>query len=104
MVVDVIGGEPTFSEVHPLAGPGRVRAIAELGVEVLICGAVSRDLEDELVASGIEVIAGIRGEVRAVVRAALRGSLMQPRFLLPGAQSRRRQGRSPRVRAEAEAR
>jgi predicted Fe-Mo cluster-binding NifX family protein len=93
MGVDVIGGEAAFTEIHPLARADRACAVTELGVNVLICGAITRDLEQRLVASGVEVIAEIRGDAREVVRAAIEGKLLQPCFLLPGSHSRRRSGR-----------
>jgi len=101
MVVDVIGGEATFTEVHSIGSADRAIAVAEPGVDVLVCGAISRDLEERLLASGVEVIAEIRGDVNEVIRAALEGSLIQPCFLLPGSHSRRRRGRSPNLRSEA---
>lgn len=94
LVVEVIGGEPTFTEVYPLDGPDRANAVAELGVETLVCGAVSRELEDRLVASGVEVIAGIRGDANEVIRAQLEGGPNQVCFRLPGCRARRRRARS----------
>ena len=101
MVVDVIGGEATFTKVFPLGGPDRQRMISELGVDVLICGAISRALEDGLVASGVEVVAEIRGDTDDVLRAYTNGSLIQPRFMMPGCHGRRRQARKHRGRPES---
>ena len=100
MVIDVIGGEATFTEVFPIAGPNRRRVVSELGVDVLICGAISRDLEDGLVASGVEVVVEIRGAAEDVVRAYTKGSLVQPSFLMPGCRGRRRRARSGGSRLE----
>jgi predicted Fe-Mo cluster-binding NifX family protein len=94
MVADVIGREATFTEYHRLAGPDRAAAVAKLGVDVLVCGAVSRELEERLVANGIEVIAEVRGDAREVIRAKLDGALSQPCFMLPGCHTRRRRGGS----------
>lgn len=101
MVVDVIGGEATFTKVFPMNGPNRQRAISELGVDVLICGAISRDLEESLVASGVEVVAEIRGGTDDVLRAYTNGSLIQPRFMMPGCHGRRRQARNQMGRPES---
>ena len=94
LVVDVIGREAAFTKTHRLAGPDRAAAVAELGIHVLLCGAVSRELEERLVAHGIEIVSGIRGEVNEVIRAKLDGCLTQPCFMMPGCHPRRRAGRS----------
>jgi predicted Fe-Mo cluster-binding NifX family protein len=60
---------------------GRIR---QEGIEVLICGAVSRPFQGMLSGSGIKVISGISGTVDAVFSAYLNGELFQPRFLMPG--------------------
>jgi predicted Fe-Mo cluster-binding NifX family protein len=84
IVVDVAGGEAAFEKEHLIRGPDRVRALSELGVDVLICGAISVDLEERLLAAGIEVVAEMRGEVREIVRAYLDGEILQPGFSMPG--------------------
>ena len=96
LVVDVIGGEATFTEEHTVEDRDRVGALCQLGVSVLLCGAVSHDLEERLLAAGVELVVEIRGEVDEVVRAYLDGSLAQPRFSMPGCHSRRRVARRPR--------
>ncbi len=101
MVVDVIGGEATFTKLHPLGGPNRERIVSELGIDVLICGAVSRELEEKLVASGVEVVAEIRGRFEEVVRAYAEGRLFQPRFLLPGNHARCRRARKQQFGLES---
>jgi predicted Fe-Mo cluster-binding NifX family protein len=93
MVVDVAGDEAAFEEEHVIHGSDRVRALSELGADVLICGAISVDLEERLLASGIEVVAEIRGPSEEVVRRYLDGSLIQPGFSMPGCFSRRRRAR-----------
>ncbi len=64
-------------------GP-RARRVAELGVDVLICGAVSRQLEDMLRASGVQVIPQICGPVEEVLTAFVSGDLTEKAFLMPG--------------------
>lgn len=90
MVVEVIGGEATFTEQHDLEGRDRVSLLPELGVDVLLCGAVSQELEERLLAAGVELVMEIRGEVDTVVRAYLDGGLARPWFSMPGCHSRRR--------------
>jgi predicted Fe-Mo cluster-binding NifX family protein len=62
----------------------RAGFIADLGVQVLICGAISRQYEMLLERSGIQVAAWFRGDVDALIAAIPRGELKQARFILPG--------------------
>jgi predicted Fe-Mo cluster-binding NifX family protein len=62
--------------------------IQVLGVEVLICGAISRYFQGILTASGICVIPWICGTASEVVNAYMDGTLSQPRYLMPGCQPR----------------
>lgn len=69
--------------------------LQQLGVKVLLCGAVSKPLERMLVASGIRVRPFLRGTVDDALEAYLKGYLDDPRFNLPGCSSGRwrRRGR-----------
>ncbi|MGD2124534.1 MAG: NifB/NifX family molybdenum-iron cluster-binding protein [Desulfobacteraceae bacterium] len=58
--------------------------IQALGVDILICGAVSRPFLRMLTASGVSVIPGISGHAEDVIRGCLQGNLSQSRFLMPG--------------------
>ena len=64
--------------------------LQQLGVQVLLCGAVSKPLERMLVASGIRVIPFLRGTLDDALDAYLKGYLDDPRFNLPGCSSGRR--------------
>jgi predicted Fe-Mo cluster-binding NifX family protein len=90
LLVEVIGGEATFQREHVLDHPDPVSALAELGVDVLVCGALSHELEERLLATGIEVVAEVRGEVQEVVRAYLDGAPMRRGLAMPGCHTRRR--------------
>ena len=70
----------------------RVQKLSELGVDVLICGALSRPLEAMLTAAGVKVIARICGGVEEVLDAYRTGRLGDPAFAMPGCcgQKRRR--------------
>ena len=70
----------------------RTQRLGELGIETLICGAISRPLESLLAAGGIEVIPRICGEAEEVLRAFLSAGLQDDRFAMPGCcgQKRRR--------------
>jgi predicted Fe-Mo cluster-binding NifX family protein len=69
----------------------RAGALAQLGTDVLICGAISRQMQMALSAVGIEVIAQTCGEVEEVLAAFTQGRLPQDGFLMPGCCRRRRQ-------------
>ncbi len=102
-LVDVKEGELSGGDKVYFASedPGaRVGRLAELGVEELVCGAISKPLSDMLAASGIKTHSFIGGELDTVCAAYLAGTLMDPSLSLPGccrgnrARSRRRCGRS----------
>ena len=58
--------------------------IRGLDLDVLICGAVSRQLSGMLKASGIKIISGISGPAEDVLKAYLQGGLMHSEFFMPG--------------------
>ena len=58
--------------------------IRKLGVDVLICGAISRTFSDLLEASGIDIIQGISGKIEEILKAYFNGALIQTKFLMPG--------------------
>jgi predicted Fe-Mo cluster-binding NifX family protein len=71
----------------------RARRLADWGVDVLVCGAISRPLEMLLSASGIRVIALICGDVERVLRALRDGTLDEEEFAMPGCCRKRQQAR-----------
>lgn len=71
-------------------GPaGRIERIADAGVQVLLCGAISQPLAGMLAARGVRVVPFISGDVEEVIRAYLAGALDCPRFAMPGCGGRR---------------
>lgn len=78
LILDV--GEQGIShrQTAPLRDAGvtrRVDDLTKLGVEVLICGAISRHLETMLLSSGLRVIPHVCGETEQVIEAFLAGRL-----------------------------
>ncbi|MDQ1333461.1 MAG: hypothetical protein QG552_411 [Thermodesulfobacteriota bacterium] len=63
--------------------------IQVLGVEVLICGAISRHFQGVLTATGIHVIPWVCGPVSEVMSAYMEGTLSHSRYLMPGCRHRR---------------
>jgi predicted Fe-Mo cluster-binding NifX family protein len=62
----------------------RCLRIRRLGVDILICGAVSRIFYGILTAAGIHVIPWVSGCAEDVLAAYLDGTLFDSRFLMPG--------------------
>ena len=67
---------------------GRTNEMKEQQIDVLICGAISRPLENLLSASGIRVFAFVRGPVEDVWAAYQNNRLEQAVFTLPGCRGR----------------
>lgn len=63
--------------------------IREMGVDVLICGAVSDSVSRALTAAGIRIISDISGRAGEVVDSFLRGSTFDSRLLMPGCKRKR---------------
>ena len=68
----------------------RARQLADLEVNVLVCGAISLPLETVLDSAGIEVFSQTCGEVDVVLAAFVAGSVPEDAFLMPGSCGRRR--------------
>ena len=64
--------------------PRRVSRLVELGVDVLICGGVSRPLLSMVTGAGIRAVPWVAGNVQEVLDAYLGGQLPGPRFQMPG--------------------
>jgi len=68
----------------PESVPQRASRLKGLGVDVLICGAISRPLMYMLTGSGIEVLPYITGNIENVLGAYIAGQLIRPEFSMPG--------------------
>ena len=62
----------------------RAARLKTLGIDVLICGAISRSLASMVTASGIKVLPYAVGPVDEILKAYLTDKLAQPQFVLPG--------------------
>lgn len=88
LIADVESGieqarsEYQLESTNPAA---RATEIANLGIDVLICGAISRPLEAMIMANGVKVIAQTCGEVEEVLEAYISGRLFTlEQFFMPG--------------------
>ena len=68
----------------------RARRVAELGADVLVCGAISRPLEAMLLSTGVKVIPQTCGPVENVLQAFVSGQLTEQAFVIPGCCGHRR--------------
>jgi predicted Fe-Mo cluster-binding NifX family protein len=91
-------GSRRMESLGTTAPHGRAQRLAELGVNVLVCGAISWPLEALLAASGIRVIPLVCGKVEEVVRAFRDGTLENERFAMPGCCRKRRHAHKRRRR------
>ena len=64
--------------------PQRAGQLKNLGVDVLVCGAISRVLANMVTTSGIQVLPYVTGSINDVLQAYLTGQLVKPEFSMPG--------------------
>ena len=62
----------------------RAQSLRDLGVNVLICGAISRDLACWTNGCGVTILPYVSGPIEDVLKAYVSGELTDPRFVLPG--------------------
>jgi predicted Fe-Mo cluster-binding NifX family protein len=62
----------------------KVNRLIELGVDTLICGAISKWMQEELTARGVKVLGFVAGEIDDVLQAFMAGALPAPALSMPG--------------------
>jgi predicted Fe-Mo cluster-binding NifX family protein len=62
----------------------KVNRLLDLGVDTLVCGAISEPVQRELTTRGVRVLGFVAGEIDEVLRAFLAGSLPAPALSMPG--------------------
>jgi predicted Fe-Mo cluster-binding NifX family protein len=75
----------------------KVRQLADLGVETLVCGAISEPLDRDLTERGVRVIGFVAGKVETVIAAFVASRLPSPELSMPGCCIRRNHVRGGRV-------
>ena len=101
LVVNIKGGAEISRHkeaIHEMELPRRSEHITRLGVDVLICGAISWPLERILVSAGVQVIPQTCGPVEDVLLAFESGQLTERAFLMPGCWRRHWRRRGQRRR------
>lgn len=58
--------------------------LTEIGVDTVICGAISEPLQHELAARGVKLVAFVAGDIDDVVESFLAGTLPTPALSMPG--------------------
>lgn len=95
-VFDIHAGSVVSASNHRLKGESRALALLKLGVDVLICAAISPSLEATIWVSDIEVLPNICGSADEVVAAFVSGDEALTAFRSPGnARNQRRQSKVP---------
>jgi predicted Fe-Mo cluster-binding NifX family protein len=94
-VVDTVGSrtvresEESLGDEQPV---GRAARLARLGIDALVCGAISRRQEALIEAYGVTVVPFVSGDLRDVVDAWRAGRLGSRTFAMPGCEGGRRHG------------
>ena len=85
-LIEIADGQVRQRQMLPLpdAPAARIDALLAAGTDHLICGAISRSLEEQLTDHGIQPHAFISGDVAEVLTAFLTGRLGEPGFAMPG--------------------
>jgi predicted Fe-Mo cluster-binding NifX family protein len=86
-VVDTAGGRVVQESEESLdeqAPAGRAARLAALGIDALVCGAISRPQEVLILAHGLTVVPFVSGELREVVAAWRARRLGSEMFAMPG--------------------
>ena len=86
IIVEFNGTKETGRTEVSLSGqsPVRIAQLQKLGVDTLICGAISRPLASLVLVYGIRLLPYITGVVDDVIEAFMNGRLGSERFILPG--------------------
>jgi predicted Fe-Mo cluster-binding NifX family protein len=95
LLVDLDDGQERSRCVAPMPGDsiaGRVSRLQELRVAVLICGGISRPLQQMIEADGIRVYPWTAGPVDEVLEAYRQGRLHEGQYLMPGCSDPERSG------------
>ena len=93
LLVNVDNGTVVQQEllILPKVAREKMVKLVDLGVNALLCGAISKELNNSTMQCGIEVISFLSGDVKMILNAWLADSLNNMEFSMPGC--RRREGR-----------
>ena len=78
-------------EISSGSEQARISALVDNKVDVLICGGISRVMEEMVLSRGIKLVSGIKGSVNRIMNIIIEGGRFDtPSFTMPGC--RRRKG------------
>jgi predicted Fe-Mo cluster-binding NifX family protein len=67
-----------------VSGQARSFRLKELQVDVLLCGAISCGLEDQIHLQGIRLVSWLAGDLTEILTAFRNGTVMDPLYAMPG--------------------
>ncbi len=77
--------EENFIDDDPLK---KISQLSYFSIHTLICGAISKNLADELSSLNIKIIPFISGKIENVIFAYISDQLLESSFLMPGCRKR----------------
>lgn len=106
ILLEIIDGKvlsQTELELSHCCGPARIFSLAETGVEILVCGAISRQLSLIAESCGISVYSFLTGKVKQIIDELGSGkTFCSGKFAMPGCQNQQKRHRRRRkCRSEA---
>lgn len=100
LLVSIDDGKVIQQELLILPGIAREKVVklVDAGVKVLLCGAISNELNSSAIKCGVEVVSFLRGDIQCVLKAWLADSLNNMEFAMPGCRRRADSGNGSRRR------
>ena len=95
LLVDIEHGKEVNRSEIALEGkwlPQRAIQLKNLGIDVLVCGAISQELANMIVSAGIEILPFVTGNIENVLAAYMAGQLTRSEFSMPGCRPGLRKG------------
>jgi predicted Fe-Mo cluster-binding NifX family protein len=86
LFVELSSGESpriTDLDLSGLQGCQRACFLKTLKIEILLCGGISKDLEEDVREHGVQVVPWLSGDIMEVLGAYLEDKLPDPRLTLP---------------------
>lgn len=93
-IVEVVSGtiaRKISADLPKDPGIHKVLRLVELGVNTLVCGAVSRQMRGMIIAYGIQLIPFVAGDFQKILQAWVEDSVLQEKFAMPGCRGGGRQ-------------
>jgi predicted Fe-Mo cluster-binding NifX family protein len=92
LVLTIADGTITSRSIENIETPIpllKLERLTELGIQTLVCGAITKPLQHELSARGVKVISFVAGDIDEVVTSLLDGTLPTQALSMPGCCGRR---------------